>query len=108
VQISYISIAKFVVSEMDVSPIDLCVIRTGTLCLCAYLVSRYNGCRPISDIRSEQWGLVVTRALFGAAAYGSMVLAVGNVSILVFTILLNTAPFWTALLGYYAIGEVLS
>ena len=56
----------------------------------------------------EQRPLVLNRALFGAAAYGGMVLAVGNVSIFLFTIILNTTPFWTAMLGYYFLGEALT
>jgi drug/metabolite transporter (DMT)-like permease len=51
---------------------------------------------------------VILRAACGAVGYGAMVYAVSNLPLMVSTIIMNTNPFWCALLGVFILGEKVS
>lgn len=48
------------------------------------------------------------RAVLGAIGYGTMVYSVSNLPLMISTILINTNPFWCALLGVFMLGENVS
>lgn len=103
-QIVYFAIAKYSVSTLDVKPMDLSIIRTGCLAITAFTFAKYKGLN-VWDLKAEVYRFVVVRAVMGAIAYGGMVYSVSNLPLMISTILINTNPFWCALLGIYMLNE---
>ena len=52
-QIVYYSIAKHAVTDLEIKPMDLFIIRTGFLCLVALVVAKLDGRKVFGDILPE-------------------------------------------------------
>lgn len=62
----------------------------------------------IGGIESGKYKYIVIRSVCGAVGYGSIVYAISNLPLMSCTIIMNTNPFWCALLGIIFLGEKVS
>ena len=60
------------------------------------------------DVEPAKRWVLIARAVTGAIGYCSLTYSVGNLPLFIWTLIINTAPFWTAILGYYILGEKVS
>lgn len=51
---------------------------------------------------------MLARSIFGTIGYGSLAYAVSNVPVVIWTLIINTAPFWTSIFGFLILGETVS
>lgn len=49
--------------------------------------------------------MLVGRCVIGTIAYTTMVLSIMRIPVSTLSILMNTAPFWAAILGYLIAGD---
>jgi len=87
---------------------DLCVIRTGSLGMLGFCFAHFYKQSLLYDVSWSEKKILSIRAVAGAIGYASLTYAVGNLPLLVWTLLVNTAPFWTAILGFYILKERIS
>ena len=107
-QMIYVSFAKYAITELSVNPMDLCVVRTGSLGLLALCFAIYNKKSLFRDVEPSQRKLLVFRAICGGIGYASLTFSVSNVPIVMWTLTINTSPFWTSILGYFLLKETVS
>jgi drug/metabolite transporter (DMT)-like permease len=86
--------------EFLVDPIDLSMIRTTILCIYAIIKISHLGLSYTDQVKPELTFMLASRCLIGTMAYTAMILCLKHIPISMMSILLNTSPFWTALLGY--------
>lgn len=86
---------------------DLSIVRTGFLAICAIVVALFSG-QSFSQIPKEKRSFVIIRGVVGAFGYGGMVFGISNLPLMIFNILVNTAPLFTSIFGFYLNGEVIT
>ena len=87
---------------------DLSIVRTSAVCLLSFVIAKCQKRKLLGSIEDGLYKYVVIRAACGAIGYGGMVYAVSNLPLMVSTIIMNTNPFWCALLGVFILGEKVS
>ena len=107
-QIVYYSVAKHLCENLDVDPMDLSILRTGFLCLASGVMSELLRKQQWQEVESGLFKFVVVRSVAGALGYGSLVYSIVNLPLMVGVILINTNPFFCALLAYYYLNETVS
>ena len=87
---------------------DLCFIRTF-INLSLSLLTVYNsGKHVIRDVPEEKRGWLFMRCVAGLTGFTCMVFSVKYLPIFISAIVFNTAPFWTAILGFFMLGNRIS
>lgn len=99
----YQSMAK-VCTNAGVNVFDLCFIRTF-INLCTSTMTCFCFGKGHFDFTSEQAPPLVIRSFLGLVTYTTLLVGVMLMPIFLANIILNTAPFWTALLAYCILGE---
>ena len=99
----YTTLVKIIINEYDMNPLDMCLIRTivatifsGTL---AKLIGASFYVQP--DMRKP----LFIRAAIGTIGFTCITFGVAMLPLLVQNTILNTAPFWASLIGFFALGE---
>ena len=85
----------------QIDPIDLSIIRTLILSLYGFSVARYNNLSFTDQVKKEKVWYLVGRCVLGTMAYTSMVLSLQHIPLSLMSVLVNTTPFWTVILGYF-------
>mmetsp|Transcript_15037 Transcript_15037/g.25556 ORF Transcript_15037/g.25556 Transcript_15037/m.25556 type:complete len:139 (+) Transcript_15037:204-620(+) len=88
--------------------IDLCFIRTLINFLVSFFNVWYNNKNVIKEVKPELRKPLVIRSLAGLVGFTLMVISLKFIPIYQSSIIFNTAPFWTAILGYLILGTTLS
>ena len=94
-------------TNSGVDVIDLCFIRTAInflTCLVTVSVSNQN----VFDVPVEKRLPVLIRCVAGLGAFTCMVYSVQLLPIFMSNVIVNTAPFWTAIISYWLLGDQLT
>ena len=81
-QMIYFSLAKYTTSSLSVKVLDLCFVRTSSLCLLAFVIAKYNQ-KGLTDVKKEFKIWVFARAIFGTFGYGLWIFAISNISLMI-------------------------
>ena len=95
------------VTNSGFDPIDLVFIRALFFlftCIIAVTVTS----QKVFDIDRDKVPFVAVRCICGLIAFTSMVYGVKLLPIFLTVIIVNTSPFWTALIGYLTLGDKLT
>ena len=116
------SLSKYATTKQGVNPIEWCFVRSFSLFVVSIFQLKFNGKNPIYGIypeHKEEWeefeqqkrrnfSLVFVRAISGTVAYTCVVFAVMYIPVFVMAVILNTAPFFTAILGWIISKETVT
>jgi drug/metabolite transporter (DMT)-like permease len=107
-QMIYLVFAKYAMQNLKVDAMDLCIVRTGSLAVISCGYTYYYNKSMFRDIEPGQVKYLLARSLIGGCGYACMVFSVGNGPIVIWTLFVNTAPFWTSVLGFFILRETVS
>ena len=98
--------AKVAVHEKHINALDLELIRTVTITICAYINTKALGYD--FHVPKDMRPFVACRALFGTIGLTSLTFGVLLIPLAVANIIYNTAVIWSAIMAYILLGERLS
>ena len=98
--------AKVAVHEKHINALDLELMRTVTITICAYINTKALGYDL--HVPKDMRGLLAFRALSGTIGLTSLTFGVLLIPLAVANIIYNTAVIWSAIMAYLLLGERLS
>ena len=98
--------AKVAVHEKHINALDLELIRTVTITICAYINTKSLGYDL--HVPKDMRPLLAFRALSGTVGLTSLTFGVLLIPLAVANIIYNTAVIWSAIMAYILLGERLS
>ena len=106
-QVLYHALAK-VATNNDIDVIDLCFIRTFINFLIACGTVTYSGQHLIHGVPKEMRHVLFIRCMIGVVGFTCLVYGLKLVPIFISSIILQTMPFWTSIMGYFLNKEVVT
>jgi drug/metabolite transporter (DMT)-like permease len=85
--------------------LDLCFIRSFTHFLISVLLVIKNKKHLTKDVPKQHRCYLFVRCIAGLLGFNSMVFALKVLNVFTTTVILNTVPFWTGILGYFILGD---
>ena len=102
----YTVIVKISVNEKGVHPLDICLIRTLFMFVgCAVTIKICNQSCYVE--KQDRWTLF-WRSVLGLLGFTMITFALPMVPLLVQSTVVNTAPFWTSILGCMVNNEIIT
>ena len=102
--ITYSGLAK-IGTNNGISVIDLGFARTLSLFWIAFGTVIYHKKHIINDVPKNLRAGIFLRCIFGVIAFNCYVYAVKILPVFIASIIFNSAPFWTSILGYVLLKE---
>ena len=105
----YQTIVKKATKEYGVDIYDICFVRVALgVFVPAILIILYNGRKPFKEVVPELKWYMHGRNALGLITFTALVLAAKLLPIFINQIILNTAPFWAAIMTYFINNEKIS
>ena len=98
-QVTYSSLAK-ASTNSGVNAMDLCLVRTMINFTIASITVKICKKHVIKDVQKEAWRRLILRCCLGLISFTTFVFALMYLSVSMTNIIINTSPFWTAILCY--------
>lgn len=93
-----------VATNSGVGVFELCFIRTFINFLISLFTVKLSGKHVVRDVPKQLRVLVFARSIAGLIGFTCNILSLKYLPIFVQQIVFNTAPFWTAILGFLILG----
>ena len=97
--------AKEGMMHHGISVMDLIFVRVVINFISSIGTVRYHKKHIINDVPSKFWKLLLVRCLIGTVGYASFIYCLKFIPLFICTIIMNTAPFVTSVMGYFVNGE---
>jgi drug/metabolite transporter (DMT)-like permease len=91
-----------------IGALELCLFRNFINFILSAITVRYYGKNVVGDVPRELRILVFVRSIAGLFSFTCMILSLQYLPIFISQIVFNTAPFWTAVLGFLILGTKVS
>lgn len=95
-------------TNSGVGAVELCFVRTFINFMISLITVKYSGKHVVNDVPKELRKMVFLRSIAGLLGFTCMVLSLQFLPIFISQIVFNTAPFWTAILGFFMLGTSVS
>ena len=102
----YTATLKITLNEHKVNALDVCLIRTSVMLVGSLIIACSIGA-PFF-IQPADRAVLFFRSIAGTVGFTSITFGVALVPLVVQSTIFNTAPFWTAILGWLFLNETIS
>jgi len=97
--------AKYLMTEMGVEPIHLSFFRGFVPLLPYFLIMKTKKRSIFKELRRDQVATLIMRFIVGAVVFYTMQIGIKNLPLSIFTVVLSTNPFGTAVIQYFWLGD---
>lgn len=104
-QIVFMGLSKYSMMKLGVAPIDICLGRTGSFLIVTIPLMYYYDTSLTKNISRKDQVILYVQGLIGAVGYGTQTFCMVSVPVVIWTLIINCAPFYAAFLAYFILGE---
>lgn len=104
----YQSVNKYLAAVHGMHPVDFCLIRQAQMAAAYLLLAYFDGIHVVKSLPKRKIWFLMARCLTHNLQFVTFVVGIKYVPVVVAVLLVQTAPIWTAFLGFCVNGEKFS
>lgn len=104
----FMGLSKYSMMYLGVAPIDICLGRTGSFLIVTIPLLWYYNTSITRDLTRKDQITLYLQGFIGAIGYGTQTFCMISVPVVIWTLIINCAPFYAAILAYFVLGETVN